>query len=115
MKQIRAHAIGRGYLGYMAHDIEQISKRPEPKRSQALRKIRVKVLEDLRADISRYRRPARELQLFRQENRDHRKEPTCYAVHTNISLKFAHIYNGFAHLAYLDNLPDQQQDLFDML
>ena len=115
LKQIRAQAIGRGYLGYMARDIEEISKRAEPKRSQTLRKIRAKVMDDLQADISRYRELVRELQKFQRANPANETAPICHDVHTSISLKFAHIYNGFAHLAYLDNLPDQQQDLFDML
>jgi len=40
--------------------------------------------------------------------------PVCADVHTNLSLKFAHIYNGFTHLNFLDDLPSQQGDLFDI-
>lgn len=32
----------------------------------------------------------------------------------SMSLKFAHIYNGFAHLNTLDTLPEQQFNLFDL-
>ena len=113
-KQIRASAIGRGYLGYMEHDIKKASKRAEPQRSQALRKIRAKVQEDLQRDLSLYRELARELQKFRLANPALDKNPVCHEVHTNISLKFAHIYNGFAHLDYLDSFPEQP-DLFDLL
>jgi len=37
----------------------------------------------------------------------------CDDIHVSMSLKHAHIYNGFAHLNTLDNLPNRQCDFFE--
>jgi len=39
----------------MERDIQSASNKPEPQRSEALRTIKLKVMEDLRSDLSRYR------------------------------------------------------------
>ena len=115
LKQIRALAIRLEYRGYMEADILAASKKPEPKRSETLRAIRRKVLEDLRRDISRYRKLARELRRYRRECPQDPEDYQCAEIHTGMSLKVAHLYNDFAHLNYLDTLPQQQGDLFAML
>lgn len=114
-KQIRNEAVGSGYRGYMAEDIDTAAKRAEPKRSEALRKIRAKVLGDLRRDISRYRQVTFKLHDHRRISKIcKQKALSCDDIHTAMSLKHAHIYNGFAHLNTLDNLPEQQGDLFEL-
>ncbi len=37
---------------------------------------------------------------------------SCADNHTDISLKYAHIYNDFAHLNYIEDVLAQQGDLF---
>jgi len=49
-----------------------------------------------------------------RENPHHRADFRCHDIHTAMGLKHAHLYNDFAHLIYLENLPDQQQDLFSI-
>lgn len=56
----------KGYKGYMASDIEDADRRPEPKRSEILRQIKEKVMDDLKRDISHYREVARELHRHRK-------------------------------------------------
>jgi len=112
-KQIRNEAACSSYRGYMAADIETISKRDEPRRSEGLRKIRAKVMDDLRCDVSRYRELARKLHNYRRVSETCERDAiACDDIHVSMSLKHAHIFNDFAHLNTLDNLPDQQRDLF---
>lgn len=113
-KQIRAHAKTKGYGGYMADDIEAASRKSEPQRSEALRAIKAKVMEELQRNLSRYRELARELRLYRCKNTPDMNRPKCHSIHSKISLKFAHIFNDFAHLNYIDSLPELQGDLFDL-
>ena len=96
-KQIRNEVVGSGYRGYMAEDIDIAAKRAEPKRSEALRnKIRAKVLDGLRSDISRYRQVAFKLHEHPRISATCGKEViSCDNIHTAMSLKHAHIYNGF--------------------
>jgi len=115
LKQIRNEAIGSGYRGYMAEDIDTGANKAEPKRSEALRKIKAKVLDDLRGDISHYRQVTFKLHAHRRISATCEKEiSSCDEIHTSMSLKHAHIYNGFAHLHTLNNLPEQQGDLFEL-
>jgi len=115
LKQIRNEAVGSGYRGYMAEDIDAAAKRAEPKRSEELRKIRAKVLDDLRSDISRYRQVTFKLHTHRRISAVCENDIiSCDDIHTAMSLKHAHIYNGFAHLNTLDNLSEQQGDLFEL-
>ncbi|MBL4877172.1 MAG: hypothetical protein JKY10_11865 [Cohaesibacteraceae bacterium] len=111
-KQIEAYAMSAEYRGYLAGDINDAMNRVEPQRSAALRKIRTKVIADLRKDMSCYRGFACKLRRFRSDNSVKLDEHGCDNIHTAMSLKFAHIYNGFANLKTLDNVPNKQLDLF---
>ncbi len=115
LKQIRNEAVGSFYRGYMAGDIDAAAKRAEPNRSEVLRKIKAKILDDLHSDISCYRKVAFNLHAHRRIAAKCKSEViSCDDIHTAMSLKNAHIYNGFAHLNTLDNLPEQQGDLFEL-
>ncbi len=113
-KQIRAYAQSKEYGGYRTDEILTAHRRPEPKRSKALRTIRADVLNSLRADLSRYREVARELRTYRRNFDPATDQRKCAAVHTSMSLKFAHLHNGFANLRTLDSLPSEQLDLFGL-
>jgi len=92
-----------------------VAKRAEPKRSEDLRKIRAKVIDDLYSDISRYRQVTFKLRAHRRDSTTNDLEAiSCDDIHVSMSLKHAHIYNGFAHLNTLDNLSQQQGDLFEL-
>ena len=65
----------------------------------------------MRADIARYRELARALNNERKGEADAAAKAFCSNVCVSMSLKYAHIYNGFAHLDVLDALP-RQGDLF---
>jgi len=116
-KQIRAAASASNYRGYMAHNLYEIDKQPEPKRYGNLRKWRNKFKEDLKSDLSRYRVVVRELHKTR-ETQDWNVIPSCCDdVHTAMSLKHAHLYNDFAHLHFIDELLSKggkQLDLFEL-
>ncbi|MEO9827647.1 MAG: hypothetical protein ABJF50_24895 [Paracoccaceae bacterium] len=113
LKEIREEAHASGYKGYLAADIEAIGRKQEPQRSAATKTKRQKLEDELRKDISRYRECARELRTHRVADSDV-KQPACSDIHTAISLKHNHIYNGFANLKTLESLPEQQLDLFGM-
>lgn len=113
-KQIRDDAKASSYRGYRADDIRAAIRKPEPQRSEFIRKIRMEVMADLRKDITRYRQCAVELHAYRREHGVEAFPRSCDDVHVAISLKRNHIYNGFAHLALLDELPAQQGDLFGL-
>lgn len=113
-KVIRFEARLAEYKGYRNEEILCAAGKPEPQRTKSLSRIRDEVRQSLSANISRYREVARELYAYR---RSHAGEPlpNCSeAVHTSMSLKYAHIYNDFAHLDLLNSLP-QQASLFDLL
>ena len=113
-KVIRFEARLAEYKGYRQEEILSAAGKPEPQRTKLLNKIRDDVRHSLSANTSRYREVARELHAYR---RAHAGEPlpSCSeSVHTSMSLKYAHIYNDFAHLDLLDSLP-QQASLFDLL
>lgn len=110
---IRAEVQNSDYEGYRSSDIHQLADKPEPQRSQAINKMRKKIIEDLRRDLSRYRECARELQRYRASKADD-AQPICADIHTALSLKHSHIYNELANLKTLDSLP-KQGDLFDLL
>ena len=115
LKAILRKVKDKSYKGYLADDIEKISQMQEPKRSEKLRAMRVKFLNELRNDLHRYRHLACELHRYRAEKSG--SNPTeatcCEAVHTNISLKHNHLYNNFAHLVLIDDYLSEQPDLFD--
>ena len=106
-KQIKANVIRSGYKGYLGEKIAA-----EPQRSQALKQFRARAMEELKRDISGYRRRALELHRYRAAN-PLLERPTCCAdIHTNISLKHNHLVNDFAHLITIDVLLKVQGDLF---
>jgi hypothetical protein len=113
-KVIRFEARLAGYKGYRRDEILDAARKPEPQRSQLLRKLRDETARTLSANISRYREVARELHAYRNEHSGEPLPNICACVHTSMSLKFAHIYNDFGHLELLDSLP-KQVDLFDLL
>ena len=69
-------------------------------------------MAELTKDISRYRQCVFQLRKLKDAE-DIPETPSCCSdIHVAMSLKHNHIYNGFAHLALLDELPAQQGDLF---
>ncbi len=110
-KQILSAVKNSDYQGYMADDIKQADTKHEPQRSKLLRSLRQAVILRLHADFERYREVACDLRRFRLIN-EQNAQPMCSCVHTSMSLKYNHIYNDFAHLAYIDELLSQQPDLF---
>ena len=103
----------RGYKGHMADDIEDADCKPEPKRSELLRQIRKKVMNDLKRDISQYREVARELHMHRKTYPFGSKKECSDGIHGSAALKYNHLSNDFAHLILLDELLSKQPDLFD--
>ena len=113
-KQILSAVKASGYQGYRFDDIQQAGNKAEPHRSAALRNIRQEVLTRLISDLSCYRAYARELRDYRAiDEADRPEQPICSDIHTSMSLKHNHLYNGFAHLAVIDDLLSSQPDLFD--
>jgi len=107
--QIKENVIKSAYQGYLAEDIEIAARKSEPQRSIALRKIKDSVNKRLYFDLSRYREVTRELHMHRKKSIT--KEPQCDSIHTSLSLKHNHIYNGFAHLVKIDELLSDQPEL----
>jgi hypothetical protein len=97
------------YRGYKRDDIGAVDNRPEPQRSEELRRLRADSLSELKRDISVYRRCVRELHIFRDTGCD---KLECRAVHVSMGLKVSHLTNDFAHLIWLDELLSVQGDLF---
>ena len=117
-KQIRDDVIASGYRGYDEADIKAMAQRPEPKRSNSLRRHRKRIIQDLSEDLARYREVVRELHARRRAGVDVDDHPICSCPHVAVSLKHNHVYNGFARLHYVDELlrpQDGQLDLFDGL
>lgn len=107
--QIRDNVKTSGYQGYLKDDIEKAASKNEPQRSITLRSLMQKSRNELFADLSIYRKCARQLYQYRNQH----PNPTnqCEHVHMNLSLKHNHIYNGFAHLLWLDELLSEQPEL----
>lgn len=112
LKQIRNKAISCSYRGYMSDDIRVAAKKAEPHRSIALRKFRLAILKQLANDILHYRKCVFNLRTYQDREGINQNPSICDDIHVAVSLKHNHIYNDFAHLAYLDELPNQQGDLF---
>ncbi len=107
-KRIRADLLLTDYGGYRADEIAAAHCRAEPQRTRALEALRAEVMQAIRCDLATYRQFACRLHRERQEN----PEPhECSPTHTALSLKYCHLFNGFAHLRALDRLP-VQADLF---
>ncbi|AEI93094.1 hypothetical protein [Roseobacter litoralis] len=111
LKDIRDSILSDNYEGYLAADIKAIGRRSEPQRTRAIHAMRSKLIADLKRDVSIYRRCVRELRKYRR-NHPAPNGACCADIHTSMSLKHNHIYNGFANLKTLDGLPAQQLDLF---
>ena len=110
-KQIKHDVQQSEYRGYLKDEILAINKQVEPRRTEKLQKLRQDTLQELNADLSRYRKCALELHRFRR-TQDYTYNPvSCDDIHTSIGLKHNHIYNRFAHLILLDEL-DTQLDMF---
>lgn len=111
-KAIIAAIKRRGYKGYREDEILSADNKPEPQRSEALRRLKENALKNIRSDMSRYREVARELSHLRRSTSTADIEPICHSVHTNMSLKYCHLFNHFAHLIWLEELLSVQSDLF---
>lgn len=111
-KQILAGVKESGYQGYMADAIREADHKAEPKRSALLRSIETKVLDEIRRDLSQYRSLAHALHRYRLQAGLISDLLVCEDIHVSISLKYCHLYNGFAHLNYLKNFMSYQPDLF---
>lgn len=111
-KQILKTVISSGYQGYMKDDIQKLSRKAEPKRSVAIRKLQAKVKKELHKNISLYRKYAHELAYFRKHPELLDTHPICSDIHMNMSLKHNHIYNDFGHFVYLESLESWQMELF---
>ena len=104
-----------GYRGWREEDIEKASRRQEPARSVSLRKIREASLTELFRDMSVCRKEARKLRFYRMQYEASCIQRVCADEHVNISLKYNHLYNDFAHLIALDEALSYQPDLFEGL
>ena len=100
-----------GYRGYREAEILCIDGKAEPSCTHLLWEIRQEVCQQLQKDGRRYRQVALALHRYRLANPIPDK-PVCADVHVNLSLKYAHLFNGFAHLLFLDELLSRQPDLF---
>ena len=116
LKAIKEATRNSGYKGHNRDAIEKADRKPEPQRSQALLKIRKQVNDDLKRDIAGYRKRALQLHRSRMsiKPKPHKIGASCDDIHTNIALKHNHLVNDFAHLIYLDDLLNQQGDLFGL-
>lgn len=111
-KQIKANVIRSGYKGYLGDDIAAADRMSEPQRSQALRSLRARGMEEFKRDIGGYRRRALDLHRYRATNPLPERPTCCADVHTNISLKHNHLINDFAHIITIDEMLSVQTDLF---
>lgn len=111
-KQILLNASNSECESYRAEDFEKLNRKVEPRRSEALRLTKNKIMQDLTRDISVYREVVRTLNSERGKKSVSSPFSRCDDVHTSMSLKYCHIYNDFLHLKYLENLLEQQRDLF---
>ncbi|GAA6176980.1 hypothetical protein NBRC116593_28990 [Sulfitobacter pacificus] len=111
-KAIRDYVRANAGRGYMADDIEDIGRMAEPKRSVKLRELKLKFRDDLASDGARYRQLAHQIRKERNQSDLPKEAPIASCIHMAISLKFAHLYNGFAHLGQIEALLSQQGDLF---
>lgn len=113
-KQIALLVKVEDYCGYLRDEIAAIGKRSEPRRSSDLRAMKTKCIRDLFRDIARYRALAFELRELRENGHTSKQHGICDDIHTNIGLKFSHIFNDFGHLNALEKLGHHQMDLLDI-
>lgn len=112
LREIQNDARQSDYKGYRCDDIAAADGKSEPARTNALRAIRSDVLIELKRNIAGYRKCALELRRYHAANALPDRPAACGNIHTNISLKYSHLYNDFAHLITLDDLLSKQSDLF---
>lgn len=110
-KAIRDYVVAAGFAGYLAEEITVADRMDEPARSAKLRAMKARTADDIRSDLRRYREIASEIRSLRQAGI---VTNTCVTTcpYLAISLKFAHLSNGFAHLNRIDDLLTQHGDLF---
>ena len=111
-KVIKAMTKASGYKGYLRDEIADADSKAEPARSMALRTLRSKAVQDLRSDLSGYRRSGLRLHRYRGDKPVSVDALSSSDVHTAISLKHNHLVNDFAHLITIDDLLNRQGDLF---
>lgn len=112
LKELRTEAERSDRGGYLREEIEQLDGKSEPHRTVQLRQLKEGVATSLGRDLSRYREVVRELRQYRQLNAIPREFRGCDAVHTAMSLKVCHLWNGFANLHAINQCLNRQGDLF---
>ncbi len=112
LKQILSEANASEYRGYNEEEILAAARKPEPQRSATLRRLRNQYVEALKRGISIYRRVVFELNQRRKVYGIPENPKRADDVHVSVALKHNHIYNDFAHLLCIDELPNQQGELF---
>lgn len=105
---IKALAVSTGYGGYRADEIASADRLPEPKRGRRLAAIKAEVLADLKRDVGRYRHLVCRLRQRRIAQGIPVNPVSSDDLDTALSLKFAHTYNGYAHLVTLERLDARQ-------
>lgn len=98
-----------GYRGYRYEEIERAANLAEPVRTRQLERLHSEFISEVKRDLSRYRECANALRRHRRAQSG--RVGQCEHVHTNLSLKYCHLFNGLAHLEAMSALP-RQQDLF---
>ena len=112
LKQIQTYAQSKPHGHYIDYQISELDRMDEPKRSQKRHALVLQITNDLRNDISRYRECVRTLHKERQKEIGlDRMSRCCRDIDVSVSLKVAHIFNGFSNLHLLQDVP-QQFDLF---
>lgn len=113
LTEIRKSVEGGTYAGYLAGDIEKIANKKEPKRSQDARALRTHIEDELARDARMYVEAGNRVRYRRRWLGPYQDEVRLFdEPFTAISLKHNHLYNGFANLRTLDNLTNQQMELF---
>lgn len=110
-KAIRDYVVAAGYSGYMAEDINAADRMDEPARSAKLRAMRAKFADEITFDLRRYRAVASEIRRLRRAGII-ADVGIANCPYLALSLKFAHLSNGFAHLNSIEDLLTRQGDLF---
>ncbi len=104
------------FQGYNRENINKADDSAEPQRSASLRLLRQEALRNLRSNLAIYRKYACELREYRllddAGKKAHDEKSFCSDIHTNMSLKYCHLYNDFPHLYLMDDLLSFQADLF---
>lgn len=110
-RAIKALVLTSGYQGYRADDIRQADRLPEPQRMRKLGQVTDEVKAELRGDLARYRQLAHQLRARRAEQGIPVQPSHCDGLDVALGLKFAHVYNGYAHVVALERLGSFQLSL----